>query len=54
MTEVNERRNPRTNATIDQLIERYLDQFGGAGSTLLMDLSGCTHRHAEGAEWLRT
>ena len=29
-SEVAERRAPRTNATVDQLLERYLDQFGGA------------------------
>lgn len=32
--QVDERRNPRTNATVDQLLERYLDQFDGAASTL--------------------
>ncbi len=26
-------RNPRTKATVDQLLERYLDQFDGAEST---------------------
>ncbi len=33
LAEVAERRNPRTNATVDQLLERYLDQFDGADST---------------------
>jgi integrase len=32
--QVDERRNPRTSATVDQLLERYLDQFDGAASTL--------------------
>lgn len=31
--EIAERRNPRTNATVDQLLERYLDQFDGAPNT---------------------
>lgn len=31
--EIAERRNARTNATVDQLLERYLDQFDGADST---------------------
>lgn len=32
--EVEERRNPRTNATINQLLDRYLDQFHGSPRTL--------------------
>lgn len=32
--EVEERRNPRTAATVGQLLERYLDQFDGAPRTL--------------------
>jgi integrase len=32
--EVAERRNPRTSATLDQLLSRYLDQFDGAPNTL--------------------
>lgn len=32
--QVDERRNPRTNATINQLLDRYLDQFDGAPRTL--------------------
>jgi integrase len=32
--EVAERRSPRTNATVDQLLERYLDQFAGGENTL--------------------
>ncbi|MGH3821706.1 MAG: site-specific integrase [Pseudonocardiaceae bacterium] len=32
--EVEERRNPRTAATLTQLLERYLDQFDGAPRTL--------------------
>jgi integrase len=31
---VEERRNPRTSATIDQLLDKYLDQFDGAPNTL--------------------
>ncbi len=34
ISQVEERRNPRTKATVDQLLERYLDQFDGAASTL--------------------
>ncbi|MGQ0776442.1 MAG: tyrosine-type recombinase/integrase [Pseudonocardiales bacterium] len=34
ISQVEERRNPRTNATVDQLLERYLNQFDGAASTL--------------------
>ncbi|MBN9113185.1 MAG: tyrosine-type recombinase/integrase [Pseudonocardia sp.] len=33
---VAERRNPRTSATIDQLLEKYLDQFDGAPNTLTL------------------
>jgi integrase len=33
---VEERRNPRTKATVDQLLDRYLDQFDGAASTLTL------------------
>ncbi len=36
INEVAERRNPRTKATVDQLLERYLDQFDGAASTLTL------------------
>jgi integrase len=32
--EVEEKRNPRTSATVDQLLERYLDQFAGGPNTL--------------------
>lgn len=32
LSQVEERRNPRTKATVDQLLERYLDQFDGADS----------------------
>ncbi|HSL09033.1 MAG TPA: tyrosine-type recombinase/integrase [Pseudonocardiaceae bacterium] len=32
--EVEERRNPRTAATVNQLLDRYLDQFDGAPRTL--------------------
>lgn len=35
-SQVDERRNPRTNATVDQLLERYLEQFDGAASTLVL------------------
>jgi integrase len=34
LQEVAERRNPRTSATVDQLLDRYLDQFSGAPNTL--------------------
>lgn len=34
--EVAERRNPRTSATIDQLLTRYLDQFDGSPNTLTL------------------
>jgi len=33
VAEVAERRNPRTSATVDQLLTRYLDQFDGAPKT---------------------
>src|SRR4051812_47720885 len=33
VSQVEEKRNPRTSATVDQLLERYLDQFDGADST---------------------
>ncbi len=36
VSQVEERRNPRTKATVDQLLERYLDQFDGAASTLAL------------------
>jgi integrase len=36
VNEVAERRNPRTNATVDQLLARYLDQFDGAPNTLTL------------------
>ena len=31
--QIEERRNPRTKATLDQLLMRYLDQFDGAPGT---------------------
>jgi hypothetical protein len=34
LREVADRRSPRTSATIDQLLDRYLDQFSGAPNTL--------------------
>lgn len=34
LREVAEKRSPRTSATVDQLLERYLDQFGGSPNTL--------------------
>lgn len=34
VNDVAERRNPRTNATVDQLLAKYLDQWDGAPSTL--------------------
>lgn len=34
VSQVTERRNPRTSATVDQLLDRYLDQFDGAPNTL--------------------
>jgi hypothetical protein len=36
VSQVDEKRNPRTSATIDQLLERYLDQFDGAETTLAL------------------
>jgi integrase len=33
VSQVEEKRNPRTSATVDQLLQRYLDQFDGADST---------------------
>jgi integrase len=33
LAQVDERRNPRTKATIDQLLTRYIDQFDGAPGT---------------------
>jgi integrase len=34
VNQVNERRHPRTNATVSQLLDRYLDAFDGAFSTV--------------------
>lgn len=34
LNQVAEKRNPRTSATVDQLLDRYLDQFDGAPNTL--------------------
>jgi hypothetical protein len=34
LVQVAERRNPKTSATLDQLLERYLDQFQGSANTL--------------------
>lgn len=36
LREVAEKRNPRTSATIDQLLTRYLEQFDGAPNTLAL------------------
>jgi integrase len=36
LAEVAERRNPRTSATVDQLLTRYLGQFDGAPNTLTL------------------
>ncbi|MCF7552557.1 tyrosine-type recombinase/integrase [Pseudonocardia sp. WMMC193] len=36
VAEVAERRNPRTGATIDQLLEKYLDQLDGSPNTLTL------------------
>jgi len=36
VAEVAERRNPRTSATVDQLLDRYLDQFDGSPNTLTL------------------
>jgi hypothetical protein len=38
ISQVEERRNPRTNATVDQLLERYLNQFDGTASTLTLSV----------------
>jgi integrase len=32
--EINERKNPKTSATLNQLLERYLEQFQGSANTL--------------------
>jgi integrase len=34
LREIAEKRSPRTSATVDQLLQRYLDQFAGAPNTL--------------------
>jgi hypothetical protein len=34
LDEVAEKRSPRTSATVDQLLDRYLDQFDGSPTTL--------------------
>src|SRR5436190_18316206 len=34
VNQVNERRHPRTNATVSQLLDRYLNSFDGAFSTV--------------------
>jgi integrase len=36
VAEVAARRNPRTGATVDQLLARYLDQFDGSPNTLTL------------------
>lgn len=36
LSEVAEKRNPRTSATVDQLLDRYLDQFDGSPNTLTL------------------
>jgi hypothetical protein len=36
LSQVAEKRNPRTSATVDQLLDRYLDQFDGAPNTLTL------------------
>lgn len=33
LTQVEERRNPRTNTTVDKLVRRHLGQFAGASNT---------------------
>lgn len=44
VAEVEERRNPRTSATVDQLLERYLDQLDGSPNTLKL-YRGYVRRH---------
>lgn len=34
LREIAEKRSPRTTATVDQLLERYLEQFAGSPNTL--------------------
>ena len=34
LREIEEKRNPRTTATVDQLLQRYLEQFAGGANTL--------------------
>ncbi len=36
LNEVAEKRNPRTSVAVDQLLNRYLDQFDGAPNTLTL------------------
>jgi len=36
VAQIAERRNPRTSATVDQLLDRYLQQFDGAPNTLTL------------------
>jgi hypothetical protein len=36
VAEVAERRNPRTSATVDQLLQRYLDQFDGSPNAMTL------------------
>lgn len=36
ISQVEERRNPRTSATVDQLLDRYLEHFDGAPKTLTL------------------
>ena len=36
LSQVAEKRNPHTSATVDQLLARYLDQFDGAPNTLTL------------------
>jgi hypothetical protein len=35
--EINERKNPKTNATVSQLLEKYLAQFQGSPNTLQLN-----------------